>query len=68
VLCGALALFLLFAARLYLHSIGWSGRGWTGLMQRSLVLPALLFLGYLAQSLTRSRGSENIPLFEKWVT
>ncbi|MGC4044032.1 MAG: DUF998 domain-containing protein [Armatimonas sp.] len=46
--CGALALVLLLCARLYLLSSGWTGRGWTGLMQRSLVLPAVIFLTYLA--------------------
>jgi Protein of unknown function (DUF998) len=52
--CGALAVVLLICARLYLSSIGWTGRGWTGLMQRSLVLPALIFLGAVAKSLARS--------------
>ncbi len=52
--CGALALILLVCARLYLISTGWAGRGWTGLMQRSLVLPALIFLGAIAKSLARS--------------
>jgi hypothetical protein len=46
-------LVLLLCARLYLQHIGWTGRGWTGLMQRSLVLPALLFLGALARTAAR---------------
>jgi hypothetical protein len=56
--CGALAVVLILCARLYLISIGWSGRGWTGLMQRSLVLPALIFLGALAKNLTRAHSGE----------
>jgi hypothetical membrane protein len=44
VLCVALMLAGVGGATLYLHAIGWHGRWWTGLMQRSLVLPALLWL------------------------
>lgn len=51
--CGALAVILLLCARLYLQSIGWTGRGWTGLMQRSLVLPAIIFLTYLAIDISK---------------
>jgi hypothetical protein len=43
-LCGVLALCGIVASTLYLHGIGWHGRAWTGLMQRSLVIPALLWL------------------------
>jgi hypothetical protein len=52
-LCGILALLCLICAKLYLVSIGWHGALWTGLMQRSLVLPALLFLAYLSGELSR---------------
>lgn len=49
VVCGALALAGVVGATLYLQSIGWQGRWWTGLMQRSLVAPSLLWLaGVLA--------------------
>ncbi|WP_395088488.1 DUF998 domain-containing protein [Armatimonas sp.] len=51
--CGALALGGIVGASLYLHSIGWHGRWWTGLMQRSLVFPALLWLGGLFWRLWR---------------
>jgi hypothetical protein len=51
--CGALAVVLLICARLYLISVGWTGRGWTGLMQRSLVLPALIFLGFFAKVISK---------------
>jgi hypothetical protein len=47
VLCGLLALGGVLAATLYLQTIGWEGRWWTGLMQRSLVFPALLWLAGL---------------------
>ncbi len=52
-ICGLLALVGMVGATLYLQSIGWHGRWWTGLMQRSLVFPALLWLlgllGWLAK-------------------
>lgn len=43
-LCAALALGGIVGATLYLRAIGWHGRWWTGLMQRSLVFPALFWL------------------------
>ena len=52
-LCGVLALGGIMGASLYLHSVGWQGRWWTGLMQRSLVFPALLWLGGLFWRLWR---------------
>ncbi|WP_309709447.1 DUF998 domain-containing protein [Armatimonas sp.] len=42
--CGLLAIGGIVAATLYLQSIGWQGRWWTGLMQRSLVFPSLLWM------------------------
>jgi len=45
--CGALAVCGIVAATLYLHAIGWHGRWWTGLMQRSLVFPTLLWVAGL---------------------
>jgi Protein of unknown function (DUF998) len=53
VFCGGLALLCLVGAKLYLLSLHWHGAFWTGLMQRSLVLPALLFLAFLARELSR---------------
>jgi Protein of unknown function (DUF998) len=53
VFCGVLALLCLVCAKLYLYSIGWHGALWTGLMQRSIVLPALLFLTYLSRHLLK---------------
>ena len=51
--CGALMLCGSVGVALYLWSIGWHGRWWTGLLQRSLVFPALLWLlgllGWLAK-------------------
>jgi hypothetical protein len=48
VFCGVLALLCVVGAKFYLHNIHWQGASWTGLMQRSLVLPALLYLTYLS--------------------
>jgi hypothetical membrane protein len=45
--CGALALCGIAVSALYLHMIGWHGRWWTGLMQRSLVFPAMLWVATL---------------------
>ncbi|MBC8137880.1 MAG: DUF998 domain-containing protein [Fibrella sp.] len=45
--CGVLALCGFAATHLYLQSLGWQGRWWTGLNQRSLVFPALLWMGGL---------------------
>lgn len=42
--CGLLAIGGIVAATLYLQSISWQGRWWTGLMQRSLVFPSLLWM------------------------
>ncbi len=47
VVCGCLAGFGVVGATAYMHSIGWEGRWWTGLMQRSLVFPAFLWIGGL---------------------
>jgi len=41
---GILAVCGIVGATIYLHTIGWHGRWWTGLMQRSLVFPALLWV------------------------
>jgi hypothetical protein len=43
--CGLLMAAGVVAASLYLNATGWHGRWWTGLMQRSLVVPALLWVG-----------------------
>lgn len=51
VACGLLALLLVGASLLYLRTIGYTARVWVGLMQRSLVLPALLWLWGLAKKL-----------------
>ena len=44
IVCGALALGGMVVSAFYLHTIGWQGRLWTGLLQRSLVFPALLWM------------------------
>ena len=46
-ICGGLAVCGIIAAEVYLHAQGWQGTAWTGLMQRSLVFPVLLWLGGL---------------------
>jgi hypothetical membrane protein len=46
-ICGVLAVFGVVAATVYLQSLGWHGRWWTGLMQRSLVIPALIWMAGL---------------------
>lgn len=51
--CGLLALGGVLGATLYQHAIGWHGRWWTGLMQRSLVFPALLWMTGLLGSTGR---------------
>ncbi|MBC7804607.1 MAG: DUF998 domain-containing protein [Akkermansiaceae bacterium] len=45
--CGVVAVGGIVGATFYLQSLGWEGRWWTGLMQRSLVFPALLWMGGL---------------------
>ena len=52
-LCGLLALGGIIGATLYLQSIGWHGRWWTGLMQRSLVFPALFWMAGLLWHLAK---------------
>lgn len=47
VICGTLAVCGIIAATIYLQTHGWHGRWWTGLMQRSLVFPALLWMAGL---------------------
>ena len=42
--CATLALFGIAGSTFYLRAIHWEGRWWTGLMQRSLVYPALLWM------------------------
>ena len=56
VLCGVLAGLGILSATVYLKLTGWEGRWWTGLMQRSLVFPALLWMASLAGSLREKRG------------
>jgi hypothetical protein len=59
--CGALALCGIVASTLYLHALGWHGRWWTGLTQRSLVFPAFLWIAGLLGSVTarpRTAGLE----------
>jgi hypothetical protein len=51
--CGLLAMGGIVAATLYLQSIGWQGRWWTGLMQRSLVFPALFWMAGLLWHLAK---------------
>ena len=54
----------ILAATVYLKLTGWEGRWWTGLMQRSLVFPALLWMAGLAGSLGeqgRDREADNQP-------
>lgn len=46
-ICGALALCGMAAATLYQQAIGWQGRWWTGLLQRSVVFPVLLWVAVL---------------------
>ena len=55
-LCGGLAVLGILSATVYLRATGWEGRWWTGLMQRSLVFPALLWMAALAGSLRKKRG------------
>jgi hypothetical membrane protein len=50
--CGAMAVCGIVAATVYMHAIGWHGRWWTGLMQRSIVLPALLWMAGLLRAAT----------------
>ena len=52
-LCGLLALGGVLGATLYLKSLGWHGRWWTGLMQRSLVFPSLLWMAGLLRWLSK---------------
>ena len=47
VVCGVLAACGIASAAAYLHAAGWHGALWTGLMQRSLVLPVLLWMAGL---------------------
>ncbi len=47
IVCGALALCGSMASAFYLHTLGWQGRVWTGLLQRSLVFPTLLWMAGL---------------------
>jgi hypothetical membrane protein len=51
--CGLLALAGVIGATLYLQNIGWQGRWWTGLMQRSLVFPSLLWMAGLLWRLAK---------------
>ncbi|MBC8101829.1 MAG: DUF998 domain-containing protein [Cytophagales bacterium] len=53
VACGALALCGLTAAFFYLHALGWQGRWWTGLQQRSLVFPILAWMTGLLVAITK---------------
>ena len=55
VLCGVLAALGILGATLYLRLTGWDGRWWTGLMQRSLVFPSILWMASLAGSLGEKR-------------
>lgn len=42
--CGTFALWGIVTVLCYRHAVGWQGRWWTGLLQRSLVVPALLWV------------------------
>lgn len=42
-LCGVVAVCGIVGAGVYLQNTGWHGRRWTGLMQRSLVFPAIVW-------------------------
>jgi hypothetical protein len=56
--CGALMLCCLIATLLYQTMLDWHGRMWTGLAQRSLLFPALLWMiGLLA--ITKNAGPGN---------
>lgn len=55
ILCGVLAGLGILGATVYLKLAGWEGRWWTGLMQRSLVFPSLLWMASLAGSLREQR-------------
>jgi len=58
--CGVLAVCGIVGATVYLHSLGWTGARWTGLMQRSLVFPALLWMaGLLAATRDLQAGQEH---------
>jgi len=59
--CGLLALGGIIAATVYLHAIGWQGRWWTGLMQRSLVFPALLWMSGLHAATKDLCGEGSVP-------
>jgi hypothetical protein len=62
--CGALALCGIAAMLCYRYAVGWEGRWWTGLMQRSLVVPALLWMFALlltAKPSFTTYPSESIP-------
>lgn len=52
VACALLGLILVGLSLLYLRSIGYTARLWVGLMQRALVVPALLWLWALTTRLT----------------
>ena len=58
--CGVIAVCGIVGATLYLQSLGWQGRWWTGLMQRSLVFAALFWMGGLL--IATSRSSSSIPM------
>lgn len=65
-ICGAMAVCGIVAATVYLHSLGWHGRWWTGLMQRSLVLPAFVWMAGLLiaakdLSVTRGEAATDLP-------
>ena len=59
VVCGILAACGLVASSLYLQFMGWHGRAWTGLMQRSLVCPTLLWMVFLLAAAKTSPLRQN---------
>jgi Protein of unknown function (DUF998) len=57
-LCAALMACGVAGTLFYLRGQGWQGRWWTGLTQRSLVFPALLWIGGLLRLLARQSPAE----------
>ncbi len=58
--CGVLAVGGIVGAAFYLHSLGWEGRWWTGLSQRSLVFPALFWMGGLLAATKNAPRRETV--------
>ncbi|MBC8140916.1 MAG: DUF998 domain-containing protein, partial [Armatimonadetes bacterium] len=56
--CGGLSVCAIIFAGVYQRQTGWHGRRWTGLMQRSLVFPALLWTAGLLVVVKSRNGQE----------